>query len=59
LPAISIDLGEFLLSSCGPLNILNFLSLLESDLPYSPDKFVENPVNNVPAQYFQGALLAP
>lgn len=52
-PATPIDLGEFL-PSRGPQNILRFLSLPGSDLPYSPGKAAGTPVNKVPGWYFQG-----
>lgn len=50
---ISIDLGEHL-SSWDPQNILRFLHLPGSDLPYSPGKAAGNPVSK--AGYFSKGL---
>lgn len=39
--------------------MLRFLGLVGSNLPYSTAKAIENPVNTVPDQFFQGAFIGP
>ena len=58
LPALPMNLSEFF-SSGDSQNIMKFLGLQVSDLPYFPGKAARNLVSQVPDQYFQGALLAP